>query len=258
MKRILFFFLALALSLTAAAQHDDHVSVGAGLGTDGFNIEIATRLGNHLDIRTGYNRAFGLVGYTVKGVSVPEHPGNPTGAGVSVPLNIKLGMNDAHLLVNIYPSATGSFHFTVGAYMGAQRFARIKATGLPADYNTAGIEVDGYLVTAHNGVLDAYAGAPGLGSPAFAVKPYLGIGFGRAVSTERKVSFVFDLGAQYQGKPAIWAQGEGLTGRIQDVQLPVDLLFKSNTGSASDTYDKYAGYLAFWPTLNFHVYVNLF
>ena len=253
MKRILFIFLALALSLTAAAQHADHVSVGAGVGTDGFNIEIATCLGDHLDIRTGYNRAFGLVGYTIKGVAVPEHPGNVAGGTASVPLTIKLGMNDAHLLVNYYPSATGSFHFTVGAYMGAQRFARVSASGLPADYNTAGIEVDDYLVKANGGVLNAYLGAKGIGSPAFAVKPYVGIGFGRAVNPDRRVGFVFDLGAQYQGKPGIWATGEGLTGRVQDVQIPADAL-----GDASATIDKYAGYLAFWPTLNFHVYVSLF
>lgn len=252
MKRILFFLLALALPLAAAAQHDDHVSVGVGAGTDGLSAEFAIRVGNHIDIRTGYNRAFGLVGYTVKNVAVPQHPG-AGGQTANVPLNIKLGMNDAHLLVNIYPSATGSFHFTVGAYMGSQRLARIKATGLPADYNTAGIEVDGYLVKATGGVLDAYLAAKGIGSPDFALKPFVGIGFGRAVNTDRKVGFVFDLGAQYQGKPTIWASGEGLTGRVQDVQIPSDAL-----GDASATIDKYAGYLAFWPVLNFHVYVNLF
>ena len=253
MKRILSISLALALSLTAAAQHSDHVSVGAGVGTDGFNVEFATRLGCHLDIRTGYNRAFGLVGYTVKGVTLPEHPGMPGSPSVNVPLGIKLGMNDAHLLVNIYPSGTGSFHFTVGAYMGSQRFARVKASGLPADYNTAGIEVDGYLVKATGGVLDAYLAAKGIGSPEFAFKPFVGIGFGRAVNPEKRVSFVFDLGAQYQGKPTLWGIGEGLTGRVQDVQIPADAL-----GDASATIDKYAGYLAFWPVLNFHLYVTLF
>ena len=253
MKRILFIFLALALSLTAAAQHADHVSAGVGVGTDGFNIELATRLGNHIDIRTGYNRALGLVGYTVKGVAVPEHPGNAAGGYTNVPLNVKLGMNDAHLLVNIYPSATGSFHFTVGAYMGAQRFARAKATGLPSDYNTAGIEVDGYLVKASGGVLDASLGAPGLGGEAFAVKPYVGIGFGRAVDPDKRVNFVFDLGAQYQGKPSLWGIGESLTGRTQEVQIPTDAL-----GDASSMIDEYGKYLAFWPTLNFHVYVTLF
>ena len=253
MKRILFFLLALALPLAAAAQHDDHVSVGVGAGTDGLSAEFAIRVGNHIDIRTGYNRAFGLVGINIQGVSVPEHPGMATSSSVAVPLNVRLAMNDAHLLMNIYPSETGSFHFTVGAYMGSQRFARGTLSGMPSDYNTVGFDVDGYLVKATGGMLDAYLGAKGIGSPDFAFKPFVGIGFGRAVSTDRKFSFVFDLGAAYQGKPTLWATGEGLTGRLQDVQIPV-----KDLGDAGTYIDKYAGYLAFWPVLNFHVYVNLF
>ena len=127
------------------------------------------------------------------------------------------------------------------------------ATGLPADYNTAGIEVDGYLVKASGGVLNLYLGAPGLGSPAFAVKPYVGVGFGRAVHPDRAVSFVFDLGAQYQGKPGLWGTGESITGRLKDVQITADSL-----GDVSSIVDDYGKYAAFWPTISFHLYVKLF
>jgi len=253
MKRMLAFSLALALSVTAGAQVFNHLSVGLGAGTDGASLELASPLGRHVELRAGYGFAPGLVGFTFKGVAVPEHPGNSSGSYTNVPLNVKLGMSDARLLFNLYPSGKGGFHFTVGVYMGSQRVVRAAATGLPADYNTAGIEVDGYLVKASGGVLGAYLGAPGLGSPAFAVKPYAGIGFGRAVNPDGRVSFVFDLGAAYQGKPTLWATGEGLTGRLKDVQIPV-----KDLGDAATDIDKYAGYLAFWPVLNFHVYVNLF
>ena len=253
MKKILAFSLALALSVTAGAQVFNHLALGLGVGTDGVGLELAAPLGSHVELRAGYGMALGLVGYTVKGVSVPQNPGNASASYTNIPLNIKLGMSDARLLFNFYPSATGTFHFTLGAYMGAQRFARATATDLPADYNTVGFDVDGYLVKASGGVLGAYLGAPGLGSPAFAVKPYVGIGFGRAVNPDKRVSFVFDLGAAYQGKPGLWATGVGLTGRLKDVQLPV-----KDLGDASTYIDKYAGYLAFWPVLNFHFYVNLF
>lgn len=255
MKRILSLTLALALTLPfgAGAQSFNHLSLGLGAGTDGLGLELASPIGSHLELRAGYGMALGLLGYTFKDLSIPEHPGSASGSSVKVPITAKLGMSDARLLLNIYPSGTGGFHFTVGAYMGAQRFARATATGLPNDYNTAGIEVDDYLVKADGGVLDAYLGAPGLGAPAFAVKPYVGVGFGRAVDPDKRVSFVFDLGAQYQGKPGIWASGEGLTGRVKDVQIAPESL-----GDASATIDKYAGYLSFWPTLNFHLYVKLF
>ena len=139
MKRILSFSLALVLSVTAGAQAFNHLALGLGVGTDGLGLELASPMGSHLELRAGYGMALGLVGYTVKGVSVPEHPGNASGPSASVPLNIKLGMSDARLLLNIYPSETGTFHFTVGAYMGAQRFVRATASSLPSDYNTAGI-----------------------------------------------------------------------------------------------------------------------
>lgn len=253
MKRMLAFSLALVLSVSAGAQVFNHLSVGLGVGTDGASLELASPLGRHVELRAGYGLAPGLVGFTFKEVAVPEHPGNPSGSCANVPLNVKLGMSDARLLFNLYPSGKGGFHFTVGVYMGSQRVVRAAATGLPADYNTAGIEVDDYLVKASGGVLEAYLCAPGLGSPAFAVKPYAGIGFGRAVDPGKRVSFVFDLGAQYQGAPTIWAPGESLTGRVQDVQISADSL-----GDVTSVVDGYGKYLAFWPTLNFHLYVKLF
>ncbi len=248
MKRIFSFCLALVLSATAGAQVFNHLSVGLGAGTDGAGLELVSPMGSHVELRAGYGTALGLVGYTIKDMPVPENPGNASSANVNVPLNIKFGMSDARLLFNLYPSRKGGFHFTVGAYMGAQRFVRATATGLPADYNTAGFEVDGYLVKASGGVLNLYLGAPGLGSPAFAVKPYVGIGFGRAVHPDRRISFVFDLGAQYQGKPGLWGTGESITGRLKDVQI----------GDGYQVIEDYAKYLAFWPTLNFHLYVKLF
>jgi len=244
---------AFALTQPAGAQVFNHLAVGLGAGTDGASLELASPLGSHIDVRVGYGAAFGLLGYTIKDVSLPEHPGNSTGPKANVPLTIKLGMSDARLLFNIYPSATGGFHFTLGAYMGSARFARGIAENIPSDYNTVGINVDGYLVKAENGVLETGLCAAGLGSPSFAVKPYAGIGFGRAVAADKRVGFSFDLGAQYQGDPGIWGDGESITGRVKRVQI-TEQEFEDLAGVVDD----YGKYLKFWPTLNFHLYVNLF
>lgn len=250
-KTLLLCLAALALSANAGAQVFNHLALGIGAGTDGLSFELAAPLGNHVDVRAGYGTALGLIGYTVNNISVPEHPGNASGATVNAPLKINLGMSDARLLFNIYPSAKGGFHFTVGAYMGSPRFARGTFSGLPADYNTVGMESGGYLVRAKSGTIVGELCAPGIGSPAFAVKPYVGIGFGRAVSRGR-VSFNVDLGAQYQGLPGLWAEGEGLTGRVEKVQLT------SKDLSALSFIDDAGKYLTFWPTLNFHLFVKLF
>ena len=252
-KTIILSLAALILSVNAGAQVFDHLSVGLGAGTDGLGIELAAPLGNHVDIRAGYGAGVGLVGYTLHGIRVPEHPANPSSNDVPVPMKMSLGMNDARLLFNIYPSATKGFHFTVGAYMGAPAFLSGKLVDMPSDYNTMGVNVDGYLVKAKDGKLVAELCAPGLGSPTFAVKPYVGIGFGRAVDRDRRVSFCFDLGVQYQGKAGLWAEGESVTGRTEKVQLT-----REHVEAIGDVMDEVAKYAAFWPTLSFRLNVRLF
>jgi len=251
-KTILLCLAVILLSANAGAQVFNRLSVGAGVGTDGLSIELATPIGSHVDLRAGYGAAVGLLGYQIDKISLPEHPGNPDSQNVNVPLKLNLGVNDARLLFNIYPSAHNGFHFTVGAFMGSSCVLRGTFTGVPSDYYTVGFDVDGYLVKADQGKLVADICAPGLGSGTFAVKPYFGIGFGRAVSPEGRVSFSIDLGVQYQGKIGLWADGESLTGRVKKVQID------SAIEELSDTVEDIAKYTNFWPTLNFRLYVKLF
>lgn len=249
---ILSLLAVLALSANAGAQVFNHLALGVGGGTDGLSFELAAPLGSHVQLRAGYGTALGLIGYTVRDVSIPEHPAGLGSPDVKVPLKINLGMNDARLLFNIYPGR-GGFHFTVGAYAGSSRYARGTMSGMPSDYNTTGIEVDGYLVKAAGGQLQAALRAPGLGTGTVGIKPYVGIGFGRAVPTDKRVSFTFDLGAQYQGKSGLWASGESLTGRVQEVQFT-----EKDVREVTSVVDEVSKYLTFWPTLNFHLYVRLF
>ena len=251
-KRILLCAALLALAVPVRAQH---LALGAGLGTDGVSVELAVPLGSYVQMRAGYGIATGLVGYTVKGVSVPEHPGNPSGASASVPLTLKMGTNEGRLLFNIHPGKTG-FHFTAGAHFGSPCLIRGILKGLPSDYNTAGINVDGYLVKATGGVLETDVRASGFGPSSFAIKPYVGVGYGHAVGDGR-VGFSIDLGAQYTGKTSYWATGESLTGRTHLVELSGDVLNKLAPSYGEKT-EKYLGWLVVWPTLSAHIYVNLF
>lgn len=239
---------AFALSVNAGAQIFNHLSLGVGLGTDGVSVELAAPLGGHVDVRAGYGMAFGLIGYTVKNFSVPDYA---TGGNATAPLRLGLGMSNARLLFNIYPG-DGGFHFTVGAYLGASRFIRGQITNMPSAYNTAGIEVDDYLVRAKNGTLNVDLCAPGFGGSGFSVKPYVGVGFGRAVDEDKTVTFSVDLGALYQGKPGVWAEGIGLTDRTQYVQITDKHLKEIGK------IEEYGKYMMFWPTLTFHLYVKLF
>lgn len=251
-RRILLLTALLALAAPAYAQH---MALGAGAGNDGVSVELAIPLGSHFQLRAGYGIATGLVGYTVKGISVPEHPGNPSGGSASVPLTFKLGMNEGRLLFNIH-SGKGGFHFTAGAHFGSPRLVRGLLKNLPNDYNTAGLNVDGYLVKAHGGVLEADIHASGIGPTAFAIKPYAGVGYGRAVGDGR-VGFSVDLGVQYTGKTSFWATGESLTGRTHLVELDGEVLETLVPGFGEKS-QQYLRWLVVWPTLSAHVYVKLF
>ena len=131
-----------------------------------------------------------------------------------------------HFLVDIYPfGAAHSFHATVGAYFGSSEIVTLynREEGFlkPINsYNEAylnpdpnvqsvinqygltmiGAEMGDYFVTPdpkENGNFNAYAKVNGF-------RPYLGIGFGRAVPKNR-IGCQFDLGVQFWGKPDVYA-----------------------------------------------------
>lgn len=246
---------ALLTAQPAGAQAPGHVAFGLGVGTDGAGAELAIRLDPHTQLRAGYASTYGLVKFSAGDIAVPEHPGNPHGSSVQVPLNIQSPMGDGRLLLDFFPGES-TFHITVGTYLGPSTLLKGSFSNLPSDYNTVGIDVDGYLVRASGGYLEATFRASGLGitGGAFAVKPYVGLGFGRAVQQKKKVTFTFDFGVQYQGQPALYALGEGITGRKKQVALPGDLISQV----AGITLVDYTRWMVFWPTLNVHLYFRLF
>jgi hypothetical protein len=253
MKRIsILFCLAFVLTtaLPAAAQKG-HLSLGLGGGTGGLGAAVAIKLDSHAQLYLGYGSMFGLPGFTLTQVSVPTHPGIPA-EKTAVPLNIQLAMNEARALLYFYPSSS-SFHFILGFHMGTARYLRGTLSSLPSDYNTVGLDIDGYLVKAHEGVMEVELNGPGFALSPVAVKPYLGIGFGRPVRDDRRVTCSIDLGFQYQGKPEWRALGESITGRTKMVQIPEETL-----ESIFEDISSYTDWMAFWPTLSFHLYFKLF
>lgn len=239
MKKIFLLSLAaaLAFSLNARAQVFDGLALGVGGGSDGLSFEIATPLGEHLQLRAGYGLSLGLIksNYTV---------GIPAGGKTAYcPLSFRFAESDGRLLFNIYPGL-GKFHFTVGAYLGSANFVKGTLSNLPAEASTSGISIGGKTIFPVNNALDMYVRT---GNGKFAVKPYVGIGFGRPVSDDKTVTFSVDLGCMYQGKASVWYSGK------DNVEVDV-----SNEKDIQSSVGQLTKYLQFMPVLNFHLYVNLF
>ena len=252
MKRIilvtaLFCFLA----GQAIAQEDgyfNHLSAGLSLGSGGVGIQMAAPMGSSFQLRAGYS-IFPPLSFS-KTVTVPEHPGaSGSGKGANIPVDAKATMNlsDAELLVDFFPGGHEWFHFTAGVLYGPASVINVTNTSpLPEDYNTVGLDVDGFTVKAINNYINGYIGAGTL-------RPYAGIGFGRAVKPDRPVTFTFDFGAMFWGKPGLFAPGEPLIGDWQDVRIT-----SASLNGRDEGLIELAEKLVVYPMLNMHVFIKLF
>ncbi len=246
MKKTLFagMLTALLSVLPAAAQDTmmfNHLAVGAEVGTTGFGLEVAAPISNYATLRTGFTTmpTFSYkddVDYT--SYKQPE----------TVEVEGKLHMTDWKLLADFYPIRNNSFHITAGFYVGKSELISAKNNedikGLDDD---EGIEIGDYLVKPdENGVAHARLKVGGF-------KPYLGIGFGRVINPEKKVTVSCDLGVQFWGKPKLQAYSDEKGGDGW-VTIHSD---DSNDDDLNKALDKISG-IKVWPVLNVRVYFNAF
>ena len=230
----------------------NHASIGVQAGTAGVGVQLAAPVGDYFQLRAGYAVMPPLS--ITRTVDVPEHPGKQGAEkGDNIPVDAKatLHLSDVELFVDIFPFEQSDFHITAGMLYGPKDVVKVTNTSnLPNDYNIVGlaVESDGeeYTVRAVNNHIDGYIGVESL-------RPYLGIGLGRAVRTDRRLSFTCDLGAVYWGKPGLFAPGEPLIGDWKDVRITAASLNNRDKGLIAK-----AEKLNLYPMLNVHLFVNLF
>jgi hypothetical protein len=157
----------------------------------------------------------------------------------------KLNLTHGNVLVDFYPTK-GIFHFTAGLFVGTNK---IKADGilidnkgdkvqLEAGQSWPTINFDGHRLEIDNANLNAELQ---LGK---VIKPYFGLGLGRAIANKR-VSFKFELGALYQG---------GYTLKQNGKKIDVN----KNVSENFDDIDTYTNLLKWWPMLNFQISYKIF
>lgn len=205
MKRITLLLLA-TLALTSARAEDkveeygifDRVGAGLTLGTDGIGIEVAAPITNYAAVRAGF-AFWPKIKYSEKvNYKSDLYPSGDPRNDMTTRVQGKLNMFDGKVLFDAYPFGTrNSFHVTVGAYFGSSEI--IKLTNLdPIERkdHLSGIEVGDYLIHENDeGFINANVKVNGF-------KPYVGVGFGRAVPKKR-VGVAMDLGVMFHGKPSV-------------------------------------------------------
>ena len=271
MKKYLLLSILSVFGLTSVhAQYNDvewglfnHLSVGVGLGTTGISVDVAAPISPYVAVRGGADIL----------PNIKFHPALDLGTDkdikkfvyewfdVDLPEKIdfdgKLKFTAGHLLVDVYPFKKSSFHVTAGAYLGSKQIAYLNTAGdqillkTVYDYNQleisnllgkAGVELGNYLlVPDKDGIIKTSLEVN-------ALRPYIGIGFGRAIPTKHRFACNFDLGLQYWGTPKIYLEGDNGKTRLKESDLDPE----SGKGIKALSETK------FWPVLNFRCVYRIF
>lgn len=219
MKRIILLCALIAMSaisLSVSAQKElgifNTLSVGVSAGTTGIGVDVATPVTPHFAIRGGVSFMPGIKISTDVDVDLtdPDLGSYPT----NLDLEGSMSRASGDLLVNYYPFLSSSFFVTAGAYFGGSKLVKIdghsdKLKEYVDKGGNAGIVIgDQTIPVDKNGNV-----AGGLKVSGF--RPYIGVGFGRAVPKKR-LGVMFELGVQFHGTPKVYTSAGELGNALGD------------------------------------------
>lgn len=249
MKRL--FFLCAFVSMFAtcnfiSAQKElgifNSVSAGVGVGLTGVDVEVATPITPYVALRAGVSIMpnFSLTTGVDVNVDAPE--------GFSVPSEIDLTgsmkRTSGQVLVNVYPIPhLSSFFVGVGAYFGGSKLIKIdghsdELKDLIAQGENAGIAIGDYVLP-----VDPNGNVSG-GLKVSGFRPYVGLGFGRAVPKKR-LGVMFELGVQFHGRPEVYTD----YGNVNDLLSELD---------EDDTFTKIIDKLTVYPVMKIRLCGKIF
>jgi hypothetical protein len=260
MKRIKLNLVLAALILTGSipvfGQHSMDAFSGLSVGLKfspfmGYGLELATPLSNHFILRGGLTLTGGVETPDVN-VALPDDDNTLYDAFGYVPVyRARAGMNFTHgnVLVDIHPA--GIFHLTAGVFFGS---SHITLNGFLADSRNNNIpsvlkddkhEWPTVNFGDQNLVLEGGRANLDLRLGDSAVKPYIGMGVGRAIAKNSRVAFKFEIGAMYNGGYSLKHDG-----KILDLE-------NSTNQDVKDVHD-IMKLISWWPTMNFQLSYRIF
>ncbi len=261
MKKTFAFLAALAVSLlsfSAYAQEDkqvfNHVALGVSAGIDGLGVEAILPATPFLQIRGGYS----FFPYTYKNtLNLGQYEMNGKTIELNnIPLTASIWKGGlGKVLLDIYPGKTLPFHFVAGAFIGSGKLVGGCLDGSKAipqeDYKT-GIGMNGITISSDEKGM-VYADAAVL-----KVLPYLGLGFGRGLNPNKRVTFSFELGVVYTGgiKATVYDYSNP-SGVQSHVVTSKDLIADDGKQMDGGVIDKVSG-IPVLPMMKLGLYVRLF
>ncbi|MCM1077148.1 MAG: hypothetical protein NC411_07305 [Bacteroides sp.] len=211
----------------------NHLGVGVGVGTDGISFEAATPITRFLALRAGVHIMPNIKFHADTEADITIPGGTTSTEDISI--DCGLGRTQGSIILNVYPFG-GSFFVAAGGYFSGSKLIKIDGHTDALQGYGGTIEVGDYNVP-----VDKDGNVRG-GLKVKGFRPYLGIGWGRAIP-KRLLSFNFELGAQFQGKPEVYTE----IGNLSDV-----------IGEADNDFKDYIKYLKVYPTITFRLTGKIF
>lgn len=220
MKKIILFAATISLfftSHTVSAQKElgvfNSVAVGIDLGTTGVGVDVATPITPYIALRGGVSFMPGFKINTDVNVEVSQPELGTTHASMDVQGNLQ--RVQGQFLVNCYPFLKSSFFISAGAFFGGNKLVEISGHSdelakLIAEGNSAGIEIGDYTIP-----VDKDGNVAG-GLKVSNFRPYIGLGFGRAVPKKR-LGVMVELGVQIHGTPEVYTDYGNLDNLMEQI-----------------------------------------
>ena len=226
----------------AQADYGYFNSLGLGLSvsTVGVGLEVSTPIGNYLALRGGVSF---MPKFTVTDEVNADLKGVPQGypQSAEVELEGSTKRTTGELLLNLYPFRSNGFFVAAGSSFGGDKFVQITGHSdelqqLIAAGGSAGLQIgDVSIPVDQNGNVSG-------GLKVSAVRPYVGLGYGRAVPSKR-INFMLDAGVQLHGTPEVYSD----FGQVDQLMAEVDNDF-------TDIINK----LKVYPVIRFRICGKLF
>ena len=246
---------------------------------DGIGIiEVATTCTPYLQFRLGYSLSlFDVIpGITINEISklVPQANIPKTIDYNNKKINIgdskfSLGTNipGMKLLVDVFPGKRTGFHFTFGAFFNPGYLDNIFVVN--ADLSTA-LKDAGFTPGKYNEVYfglndddpkfrispDQYGNITAA-VKGWALRPYVGIGFGRAVRPDKRVCVTFDMGAFFWGSPVLVGYDYSIDPNGTAVGFSPERVSKSQDLQGLATPLEILGKVPAYPVMKLNIFIRI-
>jgi hypothetical protein len=206
---------ALPASAQQAGKYFNSLAVGVSAGTDGIGVDLATPIGAHFALRAGLSFVPNFKFNTEFDVS-NDYGDDEFDYENDATMDATISMKriSGNVLLNIYPAKSFPLFLCAGAYFGGSELLKIDGHSDDIANFIQGADDYGIVLGDYSIPVDKNGNVSG-GIRVKSFRPYVGIGFGRAVPKKR-VGFMTEMGVQFHKSPEVYTSQGAIRNIVDD------------------------------------------